>query len=68
MKITVRCLLDYDHVKNYYRLIAIDFSRQKVLDADPKAIQQIEFVGKLRKQMLIIIIIIIIIMMNLRLF
>ena len=27
-------------------LIAIGFSRQKDLDADPKAIQQIEFVGQ----------------------
>ena len=41
-------LLDYD-VKNYYRLIPVDLSRQKRLDADPKAIQQIEFVGQLTK-------------------
>ena len=27
----------------------MDLSRQKELDADPKAIQQIEFVGKLKK-------------------
>ena len=32
-----------------YRLIATDLSRQKELDADPKAIQQIEFVGQLKK-------------------
>ena len=44
---TVGCLLDYDYLKNYYRLTAVDLSRQKELDADPKAIQQIEFVGKL---------------------
>ena len=42
-------LLDYDYVKNYYRLIPVDISRQKRLDADPKAIQQIEFVGQLTK-------------------
>ena len=42
-------LLDYDYVKNYYRLIPVDLSRQKRLDADPKAIQQIEFVGQLTK-------------------
>ena len=30
------------------RLIAIDLSGQKELDADPKAIQQIEFVGQLK--------------------
>ena len=41
------CLLDYDYIKNHYRLIAIDLSRQKWLDADLKAIQQIEFVGQL---------------------
>ena len=38
-------MLDYDYIKNHYRLIAVDLSRQKELDADPKAIQQIEFVG-----------------------
>ena len=43
------CLLDYDYVKNQYRLIAANLSRQKELDADPKAIQEIEFVGQLKK-------------------
>ena len=43
------CLLDYDYVKNQYRLIAANLSRQKELDPDPKAIQQIEFVGQLKK-------------------
>ena len=28
--------------------IAVDLSRQKELEADPKAIQQIEFVGQLK--------------------
>ena len=42
------CLLDYDYIKNHYRLIAVDLSRQKELDADPKAIQQIEFVWQLK--------------------
>ena len=36
-------------MKNHYRLIAVDLSRQKELDADLKVIQQIEFVGKLEK-------------------
>ena len=31
-----------------FRLIAVDLSRKKELDADPKAIQQIQLVGKLR--------------------
>ena len=42
-------MLDYDYIKNHYRLIAIDLRRQKELDADPKAIQQIEFVGQLKE-------------------
>ena len=36
-------------MKNHYRLIVIDLSRQKELDADPKAIHQIEFVGQWKK-------------------
>ena len=43
---TTGCLLDYDYIKNHYRLIAVDLSRQKEVDADPKAIQQIKFVGQ----------------------
>ena len=46
---TTGCLLDYEYVKNRYRLIAVDLSRQKELDVDPKVIQQIEFVGQLKK-------------------
>ena len=46
---TPGCLLDYGYIKNHYRLIAVDLSRQKELDADPKAIQQIELIGKLKK-------------------
>ena len=41
-------LLDYDYIKNHYKIIAIDMSRQKELDADPKAIKQIEFAEKLK--------------------
>ena len=37
------CLLDYAYFKNNYRLIAVDLSKQKSLDADPRAIQQIVF-------------------------
>ena len=33
---TTGCLLDYDYIKNHYRLIAVDLRRQKGLDADPK--------------------------------
>ena len=35
--------------KNDYTLIAVNLSRQKELDDDPKAIQQIELVGQLKK-------------------
>ena len=34
-------LQDYECIKNHYRLTA-DLSRQKQLDADPKAIRQIK--------------------------
>ena len=37
------CLLDYIYFKSFYKMIAIDLNKQKLLDADPKAIQQINF-------------------------
>ena len=37
--------LDYVYFKDNYRLIAIDLSKQKALDADLGAIQQIVFQG-----------------------
>ena len=40
---TTGCLLDYQYFKDHYSLIAIDLSRQKELDTDSRAIQQIEF-------------------------
>ena len=36
---------DYAYFEDNYRLIAIDLSKQKALDADPRAIQQIAFQG-----------------------
>ena len=33
------CLLDYQYFKDHYQLIAADLSKQKKLDADPRAIQ-----------------------------
>ena len=41
------CLLDYQYFKDHYQSIAVDLSKQKELHADPRAIQQIEFYGKL---------------------
>ena len=35
--------LDISYFLKHYKLIAIDVSKQKELDADPRAIQQIEF-------------------------
>ena len=40
---TTGSLLDYDYFKKHYKLAAVDLSKQKELDADPRAIQQIEF-------------------------
>ena len=45
---TTGCLLDYQYFKDHYNLIAIDLSKQKELDADSRAIQQIEFYGMLK--------------------
>ena len=45
---TTGCLLDYAYFKDNYRLIAVDLSKQKALDADPRAIQQIIFTGKIK--------------------
>ena len=39
-------MLDYEYIKNHYKLITVDLIKQKELDADPKEIQQIEFLGK----------------------
>ena len=36
-------LLDFDYFKKHYKLVAVDVSKQKELDADPRAIQKIEF-------------------------
>ena len=35
--------MDYAYFKDNYRLIAVDLSKQKALDADPRTIQQIVF-------------------------
>ena len=42
---TTGCLLDFAYFEKNYRLIAVDLSKQKALDADPRAIQQIIFTG-----------------------
>ena len=36
-------LLDFNYFDKHYKLVSADLSKQKELDADPRAIQQIEF-------------------------
>ena len=45
---TTGCLLEFACFERNYRLIAVDLSKQKALDADPTAIQQIIFTGKIK--------------------
>ena len=40
---TTGSLLDYNYFDKHYKLVAVDLSKQKELDAGPRAIQQIEF-------------------------
>ena len=46
---TTGCLLDYPYFKKYYKIIAIDLSKQQALDVNPKAIQQINFTASLEQ-------------------
>ena len=50
-------LLDYDYFKKYYKLIAIDLSKQQVLQENENLIQQINSVGRLEEAANIFIII-----------
>ena len=40
-------LLDYPYFQSCYKMIVINLSKQQTLDADPKAIQQINFTANL---------------------
>ena len=44
---TTGWLLDYPYFKDHYKMIAIDLIKQQDLDADPRAIQQINFTANL---------------------
>ena len=46
---TTGCLLDYPYFMDTYTMIAVDLSKQQALDADPRAIQQINFTANLDK-------------------
>ena len=47
---TTGCLLDFAYFEQNYRLTAVDLSKQKALDADSRAIQQIIFTGKIKTE------------------
>ena len=44
---TTGCLLDYPYLKENYKMIAIDLSKQQAFDLDPRKIQQINFTADL---------------------
>ena len=44
---TTGYLFDYIYFKSYYKIIVVDLSKQQTLDADPKAIGQINFTANL---------------------
>ena len=45
---TTGFLLDFSYFQKNYRIIAVDLSKQKALDADSRVIQQIIFTGKIK--------------------
>ena len=47
---TTDCLRDYNYFKNYYKMIAIDLSKQQAFNADPKTMEQINFAANLQQQ------------------
>ena len=49
-------LLDYDYFKKYYKLVAIDLSKQQVLQENEDLIQQINFIGRFTEAAVFIII------------
>ena len=50
-------LLDYNYFKKYYKLIAVDLSKQQVLQENEDLIQQINFIGRLTEAANVFIII-----------
>ena len=44
---TTGCFLDYTYFRDYYKMVAIDLSKQQSLDVDSRAIQQINFTANL---------------------
>ena len=54
---TIGNLLDYDYFKKHYKLIAINLSKQQVLQENQELIQQINFIGRLENAANIFIIV-----------
>ena len=46
---TTGCLLNYPYFKEKFKIIAIDLSKQQSLDADLRAIEQINFTTNLNR-------------------
>ena len=46
---TAACLLDYPYFKKYYKLFAINLSKQQKVEVDPKAKQKINFTGNITR-------------------
>ena len=47
---TIGCLFDYPYLKDSYKMIAVDLSKQEALDDDPRANQQINFTANLDRE------------------
>ena len=45
---TIGCSIDFAYFETNYKLLAVDLSKQEVLEADSRAIQQIIFTGKIK--------------------
>ena len=54
---TTSNLLDYDYFKKYYKLIAINLSKQQVVQENEDLIQQINYIGRLEQAANVFIII-----------
>ena len=50
-------LLNYDYFKKFYKLVAIDLSKQQVLQENKDLIQQISFIGRVEQEAAIFVII-----------
>ena len=44
---TTGCLLDYAYFKDSYKMIAVDLSKQQIIDSDPRVVEQIKLTANL---------------------